>query len=134
MYHHLARQLRKNMTDAEKAVWRRLRSKSFNGFRFRRQAAIGEYIADFVCFSPRVVLELDGGQHADQVEADEQRSAWFRSQGFVVLRYWNHQVAEDWDVIEQELYAALTRDEKTPHPNPPPQGGREPEPTAGEVR
>ena len=113
MYHHLARLLRKNMTEPERALWRKLRGKQSAGFRFRRQAPVGPYIADFACFAPRVIVELDGSQHAEQVEADAARTRWFESQGFVVLRYWNHQVTEDADVIETELYAALTRPERS---------------------
>ncbi len=111
MYHHLARLLRKNMTDPERALWARLRQRQFAGFRFRRQAPVGPYIADFACFAPRVLVELDGSQHAEQAEQDAERTRWLESQGVVVLRYWNHQVSEDVDVIDRELYAALTRTE-----------------------
>ena len=111
MFHHLARLLRKNMTEPERGLWRKLRGKQFAGFRFRRQAPVGQYIADFACFAPRVIVELDGSQHAEQIGLDAERTRWFESQGFLVLRYWNHQVSEDAEVIEHELYAALTRTE-----------------------
>ena len=126
MPNHFARHLRKNMTDAERFVWQRIRYRQLGGFRFRRQAPIGPFIADFVCFEARFILELDGGQHATQVEADAARTRWLEGQGFRVMRVWNNEVFEDWDSVAEGIVTALTVP-LTPHPNPPPQGGREPE-------
>ena len=114
MYRDLARRLRKGMTDAERFVWARLRHKQFDGFRFRRQAPIGPYIADFVCYEARLILELDGSQHAEQTDRDAVRTAWFETQGFRLLRAWNHQVVQDWGTVEAELWRLLTDAEGQP--------------------
>ena len=74
MSRDFARQLRKNMTDAERWLWYHLKLRQFDGKKFRKQALIGIYVVDFVCFESRLILELDGGQHATQVEHDEVRS------------------------------------------------------------
>ena len=71
----VARHLRKNLTEAEKFLWARIREKQLDGFRFRRQAPIGKYVVDFVCFERKLIVELDGGQHADNVERDAGRTA-----------------------------------------------------------
>ncbi|HEY2156560.1 MAG TPA: endonuclease domain-containing protein, partial [Isosphaeraceae bacterium] len=120
MANEFARQLRKAMTDAERRLWWHLRGNEIAGARFRRQAPIENYIVDFVCFDRKVIIELDGGQHAVQVERDTARTAWLNSRGFRVLRFWNHQIFEELDPVLEAIGIALT----TPHPNPPPQGGR----------
>jgi very-short-patch-repair endonuclease len=102
-----ARQLRKQMTDTEQFVWAQLRRKQFDGFRFRRQFPVGSYIVDFVCLEARVILELDGGQHAEQQEADQRRTQWLESQGFKLLRFWNHIALTEWDSVEQVLWQVL---------------------------
>jgi very-short-patch-repair endonuclease len=107
MYHKLARELRKNMTDKERLLWSKLRGKQFGGFKFRKQAPIGEFIADFVCFDRKVIVELDGDQHAVSVEADKKRSEWLHSQGFRVLRFWNHEILEDADMVMEAIWLAL---------------------------
>ena len=117
-----AQELRRNMTDSERRLWRRLRHREL-GFRFRRQVTIGGYIADFACPAARIVIELDGGQHgSDEADArDLIRTSEIRRCGFRVIRFWNHEVIEQLDEvivrIWNELYAA------GPHPNPPPGGG-----------
>ena len=125
MPNQFARQLRKNMTDTERFVWKRIRYRQLGGYRFRRQVPVGPYIADFVCFEAKVVLELDGGQHATQLLSDTERTHWFEGQGFVVVRFWNNEAIENWDTIADYLVGVLQA--RTPHPNPPPQGGRGPE-------
>jgi very-short-patch-repair endonuclease len=126
MYHDLARQLRNNMTDAEHPLWSRLRGRQFGGFKFRKQAPIGPYIVDFVCFEAKLIIELDGGQHMLRDHEDEIRTAWLNTQGFQVLRYWNHLVFEDLDPLLEAIWRALHADrDHAPHPDPPPQGGRE---------
>jgi very-short-patch-repair endonuclease len=119
MYHNLARELRKNMTDAERRLWYHLRYRQIGDSRFRRQAAIGPYIVDFVCFEKRLIIELDGGQHAIHVEEVNRRTDWLNSQGFRVIRFWNNQVFEDGEAVLEAICMAL---------NPPPQ----PSPTRGE--
>ena len=76
-----ARQLRRDQTGAEKWLWARLRSRQVNGFKFRRQFVIGPFITDFCCFEHRLVVELDGGQHAGKTATDETRSAFLHSRG-----------------------------------------------------
>ena len=98
-----ARQLRQNATDAETALWRILRSTQF---KFRRQQPIGPYIADFVCFGPKLIVECDGGQHADN-QADIVRDAWFAGQGFRTLRFWNHEILSNREGVVSVILDAL---------------------------
>ncbi len=107
MSHDFARELRKSMTDAERHLWHRLRRSQIDGCRFRRQAVIGRYVVDFVCFEKRLVIELDGGQHLEQQEYDSDRTAWLESQGFRVLRYWNHEVFKELDAILEVISRSL---------------------------
>src|SRR5690348_5276772 len=86
-----AKRLRSNMTDAEQRLWYRLRGHRFDGVKFKRQVPIGPYIVDFACISRKLVLEIDGGQHAES-ETDRRRDQWLREQGFHVLRFWNNDV------------------------------------------
>ena len=89
-----AKMLRNRSTDAERALWRRLRARQISGVKFRRQAPIGNYIVDFISYDARIVIELDGGQHAasPQYERDVERDRWLEEQGFLVLRFWNSDV------------------------------------------
>ena len=87
--------LRKRPTDAEKLLWKQLRLKQIEGFKFRRQQPIDNYIVDFVCFEKRIVIEVDGGQHATQSEDDIVRDTYLRQQGFKVLRFWNNEVLQN---------------------------------------
>src|SRR5207302_1177184 len=125
MANQRARQLRREMTDVERKLWRHLRYKQLPGHRFRRQVPLGVYIVDFACLDARLVVELDGGQHNEEVEIerDARRTAWLESQGFRVVRFWNFQVIEEIEEVIETIWLALS--ESTPHPNPPPQGGRE---------
>ena len=102
-----ARALRQNMTDAERFVWTRLRARRFDGYKFRRQVALGQYIVDFACFDARLILELDGGQHTLQQDYDAVRTRWLSAQGFRVLRFWNHEILEDWASVEEVIWGAL---------------------------
>jgi very-short-patch-repair endonuclease len=127
-----ARRLRHVPTGAEKRLWRLLRAEQLQGFKFRRQAAIGVYIVDFVCFAEQLVVELDGPEHAEssQLEHDRRRTAWLNSQGFRVLRFWNYQVDDDWHCVMDEILRALIdgKSNVTPPPSPAlPTRGREPE-------
>jgi very-short-patch-repair endonuclease len=105
----LARRLRKNPTDAETRLWWRLRQKQLGGFRFRRQVPLGPYVADFVCLAEKLVVEVDGGQHAEQVEHDEARTAWLAANGLRVLRFWNNDVLGNMDGVLQTILDALER-------------------------
>jgi len=89
-----ARQMRREPTEAERRMWRLLRDRRLGGFKFRRQEQLGRYIVDFVCFERKLVIELDGAQHADSAY-DAKRDAWLRSRDFFVLRFWNNEVFEN---------------------------------------
>ena len=120
-----AKQLRKDMTDAERFAWQRMRYRQIGGHKFRRQVPLGPFVADFVCLECRLIVELDGGQHAERIKADGDRTRWLQGQGFKVLRFWNNDVLRDWDAVAEVIWENVRS--LTPHPNPPPQGGREPE-------
>lgn len=92
-----AKKLRINSTEAEKYLWMVLRCKNL-GVKFRRQAVIGRHIADFACFETKLIIEVDGGQHA-QSECDKIRDNWFRKQGFEILRFWNNDVLGNRDGV-----------------------------------
>jgi very-short-patch-repair endonuclease len=77
-----ARQLRRKATDAERLLWKHLRMRQLGAYKFRRQQPIGPYIVDFICFEQNLIIELDGGQHADQVQYDEARSVWLKERGY----------------------------------------------------
>lgn len=97
-----ARRLRREMTDAEKRLWYYLRAHRFLGLKFKRQKPIGPYIVDFICTERFLVVELDGSQHQQQAEYDQQRERYLESRGYRVLRFWNHQIlAETEAVLEQ---------------------------------
>jgi very-short-patch-repair endonuclease len=104
---NLARRLRKNPTDAESRLWWCLRQKQLGGFRFRRQVPLGSYVADFVCLSEKLVIEVDGGQHAERIEHDEARTAWLAANGFRVLRFWNNDVLGNMEGVLQTILDAL---------------------------
>ena len=101
------RQLRKNITEAECTLWKYLRLRQFEGHKFRRQQPIGKYIVDFVCFEKRLVVEVDGGQHSEQIDYDLKRSAWLEKQGFRVLRFWDNQVLKEIEGIKEMIIGAL---------------------------
>jgi very-short-patch-repair endonuclease len=104
-----ARALRKNSTDAERILWSELRDHRLQGFGFRRQVPIGNYVADFICHAAKVVIELDGGQHfSDQAEAkDATRSAAIETKGFQVLRFGNHDVMTNRAGVLETIAAAV---------------------------
>lgn len=116
-----ARAMRKVPTDAERKLWRLLRAKRLAGCKFRRQQRLEPYVVDFVCFETRLIVEADGSQHLDS-EYDSRRDAWLTAQGFRILRFWNNDVLTNPEGVLTVILAALAA---TPHPNPPPQGGRE---------
>src|SRR6478735_4081801 len=91
-----ARTLRKGPTEAEKHLWHFLRTEKLRGHKFRRQAAIGPYIVDFICFEMKLIVELDGPQHSEPnaTEFDRQRTAWLTARGFRVMRFRNQELDE----------------------------------------
>ena len=122
-----ARKLRRDVTDAERKLWRTLRTLPMDGSHFRRQATIGPYFADFACHAKRLVIELDGGQHGEDQHAvrDARRDNYMKGEGYRVLRFWNNDVMQNLDgvldVIAEAISAPLP---PTPDPSPPLRGGR----------
>jgi very-short-patch-repair endonuclease len=104
-----ARELRNNPTDAERSLWIRLRLWQIDGYKFRRQQPIGRYIVSFVCFEKRVVIEVDGGQYAEQVTLDGARERRLKEQGFTVLRFWNHGVLKNIAVVKEVIFKNLSK-------------------------
>ena len=119
-----ARDLRKNPTEGEQALWKHLRMRQLGGYKFRCQPPIGQYIVDFVSFEGRVVIELYGGQHSQQTDYDSKRTVWLEAQGYRVLRFWNNQVLQEIEAMKAVVLKVLEDGVNTPHLNPPPQGGR----------
>lgn len=117
-----ARLLRRNATNVERLLWQRLRFWHVNGCKFRRQQPLGSYIVDFVCLERRLIIELDGGQHAEQSKYDTERDAWLRDQGFVVMRCWNNDVLTN---VEGVLEVIMSRLQSTRYLNPSPPRGKE---------
>ena len=104
-----ARTLRANATEAEQKLWSRLRKRQLHGFQFRRQYSIGPYFADFFCLKAKLVIEVDGSQHSDQVEQDERRSEFLRTKGYRVLRFWNFEVISDVDSVVERIAEVLRK-------------------------
>lgn len=109
----LARDLRKNQTDAEALLWADLRDRRLAGYRFSRQVRIGRFIADFCCRAQKLIVELDGGQHAES-EADDLRSCWLNEQGYSVLRFWNNEITASRQSVLETILAVLERRITTP--------------------
>jgi very-short-patch-repair endonuclease len=133
MANQFARELRKKATPAERILWQQLKLLKSEGRHFRRQVPIDRFIADFACHYPKVVVELDGGQHGDAVAYDESRTKTLNVHGYRVIRFWNNDVFEGLEGVVERIrhevrlpttfsYAHLT-DCSTPTPNPSPQGG-----------
>lgn len=118
-----ARRLRRDQTDPERTLWFRLRDRRLNGMKFRRQMPLKSYVVDFCCESARLVVELDGGQHAIRIDEDAKRTADLESFGYVVLRFWNNDVLNNIDGVLEIIVA--TASQEPPHPSPLPAGERE---------
>jgi very-short-patch-repair endonuclease len=114
-----AKTLRTHQTDAEQRIWYHLRAHRFLGYKFKRQKPLGLYIVDFVCVERRLIIEIDGGQHAEQAEYDQHRDAWLRSQGYTVLRFWNHEVMQQLENVLEQIRLTITLS-----PGPSPTSGR----------
>jgi adenine-specific DNA-methyltransferase len=109
MKHELARSLRREQTGFERKLWYELRDRRFLAHKFRRQQPIGPYIADFVSFEARIVIELDGSQHAEpeNIARDLARTVFLESQGYRVLRFWNDEVKENLDGTLESIRIAI---------------------------
>ena len=103
-----AKTLRSQQTEAEQRLWYHLRAHRFLGLKFKRQKPMGRYIVDFVCLEQRLIIEIDGGQHAEQLDHDQRRDAWLRSQGYTVLRFWNDEVMQHLDEVLEQIRCTLT--------------------------
>ena len=103
---HRAVELRKVLTPAERKLWSRIRNDQL-GVTFRRQHAIGNYVPDFCSPKSKLIIELDGSQHLEQEEYDEERTKYLSSPGFKVLRFWNNDVIKDMDTVIGVIMQAL---------------------------
>jgi len=103
-----SRRLRSDQTDAERKLWSVLRGHTL-GVKFRRQHPIGSFIVDFCCVEKRLIVELDGGQHATQTEADNTRARFLNARAYRVLRFWNDDVTSDADAVAEAVMKALEK-------------------------
>jgi very-short-patch-repair endonuclease len=117
-----AKALRQQMTDTERCLWQQLRAHRFMGLKFKRQKPLGHYIVDFMCFEAGLVVELDGGQHAEQVAYDQRRDAWLQEQGFTVLRFWNHEALLQTNAVLEQLRLWVEKKQPSPPAPLPPAG------------
>jgi len=115
---NIARMLRKRSTSAENLLWQQLRGRQLEGHKFRRQQPVGPYILDFVNFEKRIVIELDGGQHAIKKDSDKKRDQWLKVEGFKVLRFWNNDIFENLEGSLEVIRKRLL----SPSPDPSHQG------------
>jgi very-short-patch-repair endonuclease len=121
----LAWGLRRTMTRAERKLWWHIREARFEGTHFRRQATIGRYFVDFCCHTRKLIIEIDGGGHAEhrQMIADARRTEFLNARGYRVLRFWNNEVLTNIEgvmtIIHDVLCGGNTEDPPTPDPSPP---------------
>ncbi|RJF75165.1 endonuclease domain-containing protein [Rhodopseudomonas palustris] len=122
----MARRLRRQPTEAEALLWHRLRNRQLDGWKFKRQFPIDRFVVDFCCADARLVVELDGGQHGQQTERDAARTEVLSAMGYLVVRFWNHDVLSNVDgVLESIARTIKPHAFDPPHPNPLPDGERE---------
>jgi very-short-patch-repair endonuclease len=119
-----ARSLRQSETKAEKKLWFLLRNRQLKGQKFRRQHPIGPFVTDFCCTEAKLIVELDGGQHALLRRSDKTRTAYLEAQGYRVLRFWNNEVLGNLDGVLQRIALALAAYQR-PSPCPLPRGERD---------
>ena len=116
-------ELRRSLTRVERRLWYHLRAKRFQGFKIRRQVPLGPYVVDFLCERAKLIIEADGGQHAERLEQDAKRTRWIEAQGYRVIRYWNNEVMRNLEGVLLTILDALKAGEKSdPLPGPPPRG------------
>ena len=118
-----------NMTDAEKRLWAVLRGRRLRGYKFRRQRPVGPYILDFVCIEYRLVIEADGGQHADNAQ-DDVRTAWLTTAGWRVIRFWNNDILSNSEGVQETILQTLETLNVEPSPSRP-EGRVPPSPASG---
>jgi very-short-patch-repair endonuclease len=105
-----ARRLRANTTGAEDILWRHLRRSPVLGTHFRRQVPIGRYVVDFACLATRLIVEVDGSQHAEGpvAESDKERTRWLEAEGYRVLRFWNNDITQNIDGVLEAIHSAIS--------------------------
>jgi very-short-patch-repair endonuclease len=103
-----SRELRNNATDAERKLWRAISHRQLNGVRFNRQVPIGPFICDFVARTPKLIIEVDGGQHAIGADADARRTRFLQDRGYRVIRFWNNEVLENIEGVVEVIFQALS--------------------------
>ena len=106
MVNHRARTLRRDMTDAERRLWAALRHRRLRALKFRRQHPIGPFIVDFACIEHRLIVEADGGQHADN-EDDARRTMWLENRGWRVLRFWNNDIPTNPEGVQEAILQVI---------------------------
>ncbi|MBI5075158.1 MAG: endonuclease domain-containing protein [Nitrospirae bacterium] len=107
-----ARLLRRNQTDAEKILWQKLRNRGQQGLKFRRQVPVGPYVADFLCEGSKLIVEVDGGQHAERKDYDQYRDDFLRTNGYEVVRFWNNEVMGNMDGVLEAIKQVLEKTEE----------------------
>jgi very-short-patch-repair endonuclease len=115
----VAKTLRTDATDAERALWQCIRAHRLNGLKFKRQEPMGRFVVDFVCHDEKLIIELDGGQHAEQVRADDKRTKFLEARGYRVVRFWNDDVLKNMDGVLETVLRKLS-----PSPQPLSRQGR----------
>jgi len=106
--HSRERNLRRAQTDAEARLWQRLRDRRLGGYKFRRQHKIGTYFVDLVCSEASLIIEVDGGQHAERQSYDEARTAALEAAGYRVIRFWNDDVLKRTENVLTEILRTLS--------------------------
>jgi very-short-patch-repair endonuclease len=103
----IARRLRRNRTDAEDRIWHYLRNRQLEGAKFRFQSPVAGYVADFICVEARLIVELDGGQHGEQIEQDAARTRALEAAGYTVIRFWNNDALANTEGVLEMIRLAL---------------------------
>ncbi len=107
-----ARNLRRKMTEAELKLWNALRDRQLAGHKFRRQHPIGPYVADFYCEAKRLIVEVDGGQHTTNKQADAERTEWLKTRSYRVIRFWNSDVLTNLEGVQTVILSALEQSDE----------------------
>ena len=132
MTDQFARNLRNNATPAERILWQQLRLLKSEGRHFRRQVRLAGYVADFACHYPKIVVELDGGQHGEAIQYDAHRTKALNAEGYQVLRFWNIDITQALEGVVDRIRHAVklattftyeNSSTERPPPQPSPQGG-----------
>ncbi len=126
-----ARTLRRNQTDSERKLWQLLRGRRFLDMKFRRQQQIGPYIVDFYCSRAKLIIELDGSHHLDQMQYDETRTHFLQQEGYTVFRFWDNEILRDSEGVMNKIHTFFQARNNSPHPCPLP--GREREIKEGDL-